>query len=117
MPIAALAQSVTLTFDLSDQRWVGYPDNEGQIQSHWDGNTLLVSTIVDVESGTAIDPSSAKVVIRTSRDMSICYKKNIVHQDSGQPALASTSPVILRFTVTDVPKQNYKVTISHNCKD
>ncbi|HVJ34864.1 MAG TPA: hypothetical protein VND94_17250 [Terriglobia bacterium] len=113
----ASAQSVTLAFDWSDERWAGYPDNEGPIQSYWDGDTLRVSTIVDWESGTAIDASSARVTIQSERNMSICYKKSIVHQNSGQPALTATSPVILRFTVADVPKKIYNIKIFHDCKD
>ena len=112
---AATAQSVSLKQDWSDQRWLGYPESVGQVQAHWEGDTLQVVSVVDWASGTDIDPSSARVTIKDNHIMLICYKNVIFHEDNGQPALSASAPVILRFSVTHVPRQNYDVTVSDDC--
>jgi hypothetical protein len=111
----AFSASVGLSEDWGPDRWQGYPDNLDVPKSKWNDDRFVVDVVVNWVSGTQIDDRAVAAVVKNEKLM-LCYAWMPKVSDASGTRPAATAPVRLVFTVTDLPRRQYSVSISQACR-
>jgi len=111
----AFSASVGLSEDWGPGRWQGYPDNLDVPKSKWSDDQFVVDVVVNWAAGTKIDDRAVAAVVK-NENLVLCYAWMPKVSDEAGTHPASVAPVRLVFTVTDLPRRQYSVSISQACR-
>lgn len=111
---AATAQGVKLHLDWSPKRWSGFPASSGKVSSEWKNKMLYVHVVVPLNSGVKINEENPRLSVK-GRKLLLCYHQQADPGLIGKPVPSAVAPVLLDFTVTGIPKRNYKIEVDSGC--
>jgi hypothetical protein len=108
----ATAQKVTINFDWDPKRLEGLPDNIDKPTFDWVGQTLFVHVVEIWSSGFIISDKRSHAAINGEL-LTLCYDLEPAPPNPGQMVTPGVlTPVILNFTITGIPVQNYTIKIA-----
>lgn len=107
----SFAARVTLSEDWRANCWRSYPKSVGVPHAEWRGDQFLVDVMVNWTSASGKIDARAVTAKLEGDAIRLCYRWAVrPHAEVG--ALA---PVRLVFTVSDLPRRAYTVSVTENC--
>ena len=115
LPSGVWGADVSLRQDWGQERWLNYPDNIDKPIGEWKGDAFKVKVAVHWNSSISIDDSSASAAVKNN-SLVLCYREELAPPPSSDYAVGALAPVILEFTITGIPKRQYVIKVSRQCK-
>jgi hypothetical protein len=107
--------TVSLNLDWGPERWEGVPENIDKPTSEWFGKILKIRVVEMWATGSIIEEKNASASIE-GNILTICYRQEPLPNPRHIVIRGAIAPVILNFTITKIPVQNYTIEVSHLCQ-